>query len=112
MTKKIQWLQKFDNERADSIWYGDDIVTIIFDDRYFCTITAIGDITADIKGKRYCDKSNSGRFKEYLFENGIYNDEDLQKAIENNDITFTDNNWFEFFWLYNKYLQADILRFG
>lgn len=91
---KIKWLQKFDNTRRDSIWYGGDIVTIKLR-RYQVTIGAFGDIRAYIKGEHYVDKCNGGNFIEYLTENGINNDLELQKALANGDIEFEDNNWYE-----------------
>jgi len=87
---KVKWLQKFDNEHKDSIWYGGDIVSIKLG-RYLVTIGAFGDIAAYINGEYYKDKNNGGMFKEYLNEQGIFNDEDLKKA----NIEFENNNWFE-----------------
>ena len=92
---KITWLQKMDNDHLDSIWYGGDMVNIRVNHRYDAIITAAGDIRAWIKGYRYTDKNNGGMFVEYLNENGIHNDTELKKAIQNGDIEFEDNNWFE-----------------
>ena len=91
---KIVWLQNFDNEHKDSIWYGGDIVSIEYK-HYTITIGAYGDIRAIINGEYYCDKSNGGMFAEYLPEQNIYNDQDLQRAVEENRIEFENNNWFE-----------------
>ena len=91
---KITWLQKFDNQHKDSVWYGGDIVSIEFG-RYTIIIGAFGDIRACINGDYYCDKNNGGMFKEYLNEQHIYNDEDLSKAEQEGKIEFGNNNWFE-----------------
>lgn len=91
---KVKWLQKFDNKKKDSIWYGGDIVTVDLG-RYQVTIGAYGDIRAFINGEYYCDKCNDGCFEEYLEEQGIHNDEELSDAIQNGKITFENNNWFE-----------------
>ena len=92
---KITWLQKMDNDHLDSVWYGGDIVNIRVNRRYDVVITAAGDIRAEIKGGYYCDKNNGGMFVEYLNENGIHSDKELKEAIQNGDIEFKDNNWFE-----------------
>jgi hypothetical protein len=95
MKKEIKWLQNFENERADSVWYGDDIVCITFDDRYDCIIGAFGDIRVEINGNEYVDKANGGTIRQALMENNIMNDNDLQKAIELGTVCFENNNWFE-----------------
>ena len=92
---KITWLQKIDKDHLDSIWYGGDMVSIRVNRRYDVIITAAGDIRATIKGEDYKDKNNGGMFVEYLNENGIHNDKELQEAIENGDVVFENNNWFE-----------------
>ena len=92
---KVHWLQKFDNERKDSIWYGGDIVNIEVDKRYSITIGAFGDIRATINGNWYKDKCNGGNFAEYLVEEGIHNDTELKQAIQEGRIVFENNNWFE-----------------
>lgn len=79
MNKEINWLQDMRKDRLDSIWYGGDMVTIVVDNRYHITITAAGDIRAEIKGEFYSDTCNGGCFEEYLTENGIKNDQQLQK---------------------------------
>lgn len=91
---KITWLQNFDNEHKDSIWYGGDIVAIEIDD-YTVTIGAYGDIRAYINGEYYSDKGNGGMFAEYLPEQNILNDQDLKQAIRKGKIEFENNNWFE-----------------
>ena len=101
MSKKIKWLQKFDNEHKDSIWYGGNIVSIKYKN-YTITIGAFGDICGYIKGEYYRDKNNGGMFREYLNEQGIYSDKDIQKAYENNEIELENNNWFEAFIWDNK----------
>ena len=93
---KVRWLQNFTKDRQDSIWYGDDIVTIVVG-RYHVTIGAYGDIRATINGNYYVDKCNSGRFAEYLAEEGITNDAELSQAKQNGQIEFDNNNWFEAF---------------
>lgn len=94
MNKQIKWLQDMEQDKLDSVWYGGDMVNIQLWHYRIC-ITAAGDIRAIIKGETYCDKNNGGMFRQYLNENGIYNDDDLQKAIENGEVIFLDNNWFE-----------------
>lgn len=95
MKKEIKWLQNFENEKADSVWYGDDIVCITFDDRYDCIIGAFGDIRVEINGDEYVDKANGGTIRQALMENNIMNDSDLKQAIENGTVYFENNNWFE-----------------
>ena len=85
--KEIKWLQDFDNDHTDSIWYGGDIVSIRLE-RYNVIIGAYGDVRAWIDDEHYCDKNNGGCFKEYLEEHGIYNDDDLRQAISENRIEF------------------------
>ena len=89
--RKITWTQGLDKDRLDSIWYGGEMVCVE-GDHYNAYVEAIGDIRAWIKDEYYCDKNNGGMFKEYLEENGITNDEELQRAIENGDIEFDNNN--------------------
>lgn len=91
---KVTWLQNFDNEHKDSIWWGGDIVSIEYG-KYTITIGAYGDVRAIINDEYYCDKGNGGMFAEYLPEQKIFNDKDLQKAIKENRIEFENNNWFE-----------------
>ena len=98
---KVEWLQNFNNNRKDSIWYGGDIVKIIIG-RYHITIGAYGDVRAYINGEHYVDKCNGGCFAEYLPEQEIYNDDDLLRAIEENRIEFENNNWYEAFIWDNK----------
>lgn len=94
MNKKIKWLQEMEQDKVDSVWYGGDMVNIQIGHYRVC-ITAAGEIRATIKGEVYVDKNEVGMFNEYLNENGIRNDDELQAAIENGDIVFGDNNWFE-----------------
>lgn len=94
--REITWTEKIDNDRLDSIWYGGQMVNIK-GDGYEADIYAIGDIRAWIKNEYYCDKNNGGMFKEYLEDNGITNDTELQQAIDNGEIEFENNNWFEVF---------------
>lgn len=91
---KITWLQNFDNDHKDSIWYGGYIVNIELED-YAITIGAFGDIRGAINGEYYKDKNNGGMFAEYLNEQKIFNDKDLEKAYEEGRIQLDDNNWFE-----------------
>lgn len=98
---KVQWLQKFDNEHKDSIWYGGDIVNIQLG-RYSVTIGAYGDVRAIINGNYYCDKCNGGNFKDYLKEENINNDKELKQALEENRINWENNNWFEAYIWDNK----------
>ena len=93
---QVQWLQKFDSTRQDSIWYGGDIVCIHLK-RYDVIIGAYGDVRATINGNYYVDKCNGGQFSEYLEDENIYNDNDLKQAIQEGRIEWDDNNWFEAF---------------
>lgn len=97
MKKQIQWLQNFTNDKKDSIWYGNDLVTIQVGKRYQVTIGAYGDVRAIINGNYYTDKGNGGNFSEYLEEEGIHNDKELQQAIKEGRVVFENNNWFEAF---------------
>ena len=94
--RKITWTQELDKDRLDSIWYGGLMVSIKTDN-YEADIYAIGEIRAYINGEYYCDKSDGGKFKEYLEENNITNDKELRKAIDDDNIEFLNNNWFEVF---------------
>ena len=93
--KKITWLQNFDNDHRDSVWYGGAIVSIKIA-QYKITISAIGDVRLWIGNEHYVDKCNGGRMRQFLEENGIRNDEDLQFAIASGKVVFEDNNWYEF----------------
>lgn len=107
--KEIKWLQDFDNDHTDSIWYGGDIVSIRLE-RYNVIIGAYGDVRAWIDDEHYCDKNNGGCFKEYLEEHGIYNDNDLRQAISENRIEFENNNWYEMV-IWDKELNEYVERF-
>lgn len=98
---EVEWLQNFDNERRDSVWYGGDIVRITTG-RYTLTIGAYGDIRAFINDEYYVDKCNGGNFIDYLREQGIHNDKELKQAIKENRIEWEDNNWYEAFIWDNK----------
>ena len=87
----IEWTPEFDNSRKDSVWYGGNIVRIETEN-YIVNIDADGEIRATINGEWYVDKSNGGRFHEYLEEQNIHNDDELSKA----NIEWENNNWFEF----------------
>lgn len=90
----IRWLQDFDNDHRDSTWYGGDIVDINLG-RYSVTIGAFGEIRAKLNGEYYCDKNNGGCFRDFYKEQGIYNDSDLKRAIQEGRVEFGDNNWYE-----------------
>lgn len=94
MKKKINWLQEMKKDRLDSVWYGGEMVEVEIGD-YLFKIIAAGDVSVKLNGEMFKDKNEAGLTSGFLTENGILNDTDLQKAIEDGKLTFWDNNWFE-----------------
>ena len=90
MKKKITWLQKFDNNHRDSVWYAGDVVEIETE-RYTFVVSAVGEEVFYIDGERYKGEYLAPRLR----ESGIENDKQLYEAIKSNKLEYLSNNWFD-----------------
>lgn len=74
------------DNKEDSIWYSDLVFS--FDYKGYCfSVHAFGDIEFDYKGETYYS----------IYETDITNDEQLHNAIQNGELEFYNNNWYELF---------------
>ena len=95
---KVTITDFIDNDHRSHYWYGGECAQIEHNG-YTALIEAIGDVYAEyIPNGEYVthvkDKNNTGFFyteMNYYLEN----DENLYKAINNGDLTFDYNNWWE-----------------
>ena len=97
---KVTIKDRIDNEHRSHYWYGGQCATIEHNG-YIASIEANGDIYADYYEngeyvKRYKDKCNTGQFyNEFCCD--IKNDVELYKAIDEGNLRFDFNNWWECF---------------
>lgn len=89
-----------DNDHRSHYWYGGQCAKIEHNG-YIASIEAIGDVYVEYyeNGEyetRVKDKSNGGWFWHEI-SCYIKNDEELYKAIQNEDLIFDYNNWWECF---------------
>ena len=99
MKEVVEVLDKIDDKHLAHYWYGGLCATIKYKGWTF-SIHAIGDICCEYnKGsisEWFKDKSNSGRFySEMSFY--LKDDQALYDAIDNNELVFDANNWWECF---------------
>lgn len=92
-----------DNDHRSHYWYGGQCATVEHNG-YIASIEACGDVYAeyyendetDEYKARVKDKSNGGLFYHEMAPY-IKNDEELYKAIRNENLMFDYNNWWECF---------------
>ena len=82
--------------RDDSIWYADEVVGFVLDNKYGISIRAVGEIRLtwvpteeDVTSKG----SDYRRICEFLEAHGIYTDEQLRNAECN--LYYGNNNWWD-----------------
>lgn len=97
---KVTITDYIDDEHKSHYWYGGQCAKIEYKD-YIFSIEAIGDV--------YCDYVKDGRVLEYIKDKnnaGIFynemcgylkNDQELYDAIDNDELIFDNNNWWECF---------------
>lgn len=85
--------QFIDGDHLSHFWYGGECVTIEYNGCK-AIISALGDIVFEYKDEYFKDKNNKGEL--YFELNACFNnDKELYTAIENNEIIFHNNNWWE-----------------
>lgn len=89
-----------DNEHKSHFWYGGQCAKIEYKG-YVFSIEAIGDVywycqQDEYTSDYYKDKNNSGRFYNEMC-NIFKNDDELYAAIDNDELIFDYNNWWECF---------------
>jgi hypothetical protein len=96
---EIKIVDKIDDKHMAHYWYGGQCAVIKYKG-YTFSIEAIGDIAWEyLKGETYeygKDKSNSGRFYEEM-DYYLKDDDALYNALENDELVFGNNNWWECF---------------
>ena len=101
---EIYFEQKIANGKCNCLWYGGNMVTIIYKD-YSFFIDVLGDVIVSLQAKddlheiaRVKDKSNSGIFMDEM-SGYIEDDIRLGLLIANKDpeyiLNIDNNNWFE-----------------
>lgn len=100
----VKIIDLIDDDHQSHYWYGGKCAEIKYKG-YTFSIEATGDVYWDYTkdgdtSETFKDKSNSGRF---YGEMGYYfkNDNELYKAIEDGELIFDYNNWWECF-VYDK----------
>lgn len=74
------------DDRQDSIWY-DDLLYLFDYKGYEFSVHAYGEIAFYYKGERYYS----------IYDTDIENDKQLYDAIDNGELDFINNNWYELF---------------
>lgn len=97
---KVTITDFIDNDHRSHYWYGGECAKIAYKG-YTAIIEANGDVYAEYapNGKyvtRVKDKNNTGFFYSEM-DYHIENDEELYAAIDNGDLVFDYNNWWECF---------------
>lgn len=93
---EIKITDKIDDQHLSHYWYGGQCATIKHRG-YTFSIEAIGDVYFEYKGgSMFKDKNNAGKLYSELCSY-IKDDNALYKAIENNELVFDANNWWECF---------------
>lgn len=93
---EIKITDKIDDQHLSHCWYGGQCATIKHRG-YTFSIEAIGDVCFEYKGgSMFKDKNNTGKLYSELCSY-IKDDNALYKAIENNELVFDANNWWECF---------------
>ena len=73
-------------DRQDSVWYNGLLYAYTYKGYRF-SVYAVGDITIYYKEDTYHS----------IYDTDIKNDAELHKAVENNEIEWGNNNWYEMF---------------
>lgn len=99
--------------RDDSIWYDDEVLYFVVDNRFGYSCRAVGDIrltwvpTEDDVVSKGCQADN---IVEFLEEHGLTTDRKVSNAEMRGDLYFGNNNWFED-WIYDlekkQYIPMD-----
>lgn len=97
---EVKITQYIDDDHKSHYWYGGQCA-IIYHKGYKFLIEANGDVCCEyIKDGEveefFKDKSNSGRFYKEM-RHCFKNDDELYQAINNNELMFDANNWWECF---------------
>lgn len=109
---KISITDVIDNEHQSHYWYGGECVRIEYKG-YTALIEAIGDVNAvyvpNNETEVYVkDKNNAGVFYSEM-RGYLKNDTELYKAIENEELIFENNNWWEAFIIDPKGIRHDLM---
>lgn len=109
---KISITDVIDNEHQSHYWYGGECVRIKYKG-YIALIEAIGDVNAvhapNNETEVYVkDKNNAGVFYSEM-RGYLKNDAELYKAVENEELIFENNNWWEAFIIDPKGIHHDLM---
>lgn len=109
---KISITDVIDNDHKSHYWYGGECVRIEYKG-YTALIEAIGDVNAvyvpNNETEVYVkDKNNAGVFYSEM-RGYLKNDTELYKAIENEELIFENNNWWEAFIIDPKGIHHDLM---
>lgn len=109
---KISITDVIDNDHQSHYWYSGECVRIEYKG-YIALIEAIGDVNAvhapNNETEVYVkDKNNAGVFYSEM-RGYLKNDTELYKAIENEELIFENNNWWEAFIIDPKGIHHDLM---
>ena len=109
---KISITGVIDNDHQSHYWYGGECVRIEYKG-YTVLIEAIGDVYAEYVPNNETevyvkDKNNAGVFYSEM-RGYLKNDTELYKAIENEELIFENNNWWEAFIIDPKGIHHDLM---
>ncbi|MEE1282435.1 MAG: hypothetical protein UHK60_09330 [Acutalibacteraceae bacterium] len=109
---KISITDVIDNDHQSHYWYGGECARIEYKG-YTALIEAIGDVYAEYvlnnETEVYVkDKNNAGVFYSEM-RGYLKNDTELYKAIENEELIFENNNWWEAFIIDPKGIHHDLM---
>ena len=95
---KVTIIDLIDDQHQLSFWYGGECARVEHKG-YTVLIEAIGDIrvwyTVNGENIAYCkDKGNNGNFY-YVMSGYFKNDTEVLKAMQNEELLFDNNNWWE-----------------
>ena len=95
-----KWINRniLNPDRQDSVWYEDDVLSIVYMNRFALHVRALGIVDmrwADglDSGEDECDRASPFEREIWLAEHGIHNDAELSSAMDDK-LYFYDNNWF------------------
>lgn len=87
-----------EKERENSVWYDNEVLTFVVDNRYVYSCRAFGDVRIthiptndDVVSKGF----QANRVVEFLEKHSLMTDDEVNSAETKGDIYFGDNNWFE-----------------
>ena len=96
--------------REDSIWYDDEVLSFVVDNRFVYSCRAVGDvrITYIPADDVVVSKGNhADDVIEFLEEHGLTTDKKVSNAEAKGELYFGNNNWFED-WIYDRENQEYI----